>query len=83
MADSDSKCGDCRFYRPQQIMGVCRLYPLQQNKHETDWCGQHQPKAVEISALPVYDIVTDIFTPPPNSGEIKVKRKYTRKAKND
>ena len=66
MAEQHSNCGNCIYYRDQQIMGVCRLYPLQQNKHHTDWCGQHSAKR-EILELPVLD------TPP--------KRKYTRKAK--
>lgn len=37
-------------------MGACRRYPEMQNKHEMDWCGEHQIKMV---ALPVYDIMTD------------------------
>ena len=78
MAEMDSNCGNCKFYRPQQIMGVCRLYPTQQNKHERDWCGQHlivesQEVKVDLVALPVYDITTDQITQPP-------KRKYKRKA---
>jgi hypothetical protein len=51
-------------------MGVCRLYPQQQNKHESDWCGQHEAKAVKMP--PMYDITTDQMTAP--------KRKYVRKA---
>ena len=41
MAEMDSNCGNCKFYRPQQIMGICRFNPQQVNKHEKDWCGQH------------------------------------------
>jgi hypothetical protein len=77
MAEMDSNCGNCKYFRAQQIMGVCRLYPTQQNKHEKDWCGQHlivetQDVKVDLVALPVYDITTDQITPP--------KRKYERKA---
>ena len=72
MADEYSNCGGCRFFRSQQIMGVCRLYPQQQNKHESDWCGQHEAKAVKMP--PVYDITTDQTTAAPQ------KRKYVRKA---
>lgn len=74
MADMDSNCGNCRFFRNQQIMGVCRLYPAQQNKHEKDWCGQHQAAQVQMVKLPVYDITTDQTT------EMPQKRKYVRKA---
>ena len=79
MAEMDSNCGNCKFYRAQQIMGVCRLYPTQQNKHEKDWCGQHlivetQDIKVDLVALPVYDITTDQTT------QVPQKRKYERKA---
>lgn len=78
MAEMDSNCGNCKYYRPQQIMGICRLNPQQVNKHEKDWCGQHlivesQEVKVDLVALPVYDITTDQITQP-------IKRKYERKA---
>jgi len=79
MAEMDSNCGNCKFYRAKQIMGVCRLYPTQQNKHEKDWCGQHlivetQDVKVDLVALPVYDITTDQTT------QVPQKRKYERKS---
>jgi len=40
-------------------MGICRHSPQQQNKHQNDWCGQHEPVEMEIVKLPVYDIMTD------------------------
>jgi hypothetical protein len=43
-------------------MGICRHSPQQQNKHQNDWCGQHEPQEVEIVKLPVYDIMTDQTT---------------------
>jgi len=70
MADEHSNCGGCRFFRNQQVMGVCRLYPHQQNKHESDWCGQFEAKATKK----VYDITTDQTT------EAPLKRKYTRRS---
>jgi len=76
MAESDSNCGNCRFYRSQQIMGICRLNPQQVNKHEKDWCGQHlaiETPKVDLVSLPVYDITTDQTTQVP-------KRKYERKS---
>ena len=59
MAESHSNCGNCRFFKNQQIMGICRQNPQQQNKHQNDWCGQHEPMQVEVVKLPVYDIMTD------------------------
>jgi hypothetical protein len=54
-------------------MGTCRRYPAPQNKHQNDWCGEHQMK---ILALPVYDIMTDTTTMPPE------RKKPGRKPKN-
>lgn len=70
MADEHSNCGGCRFFRNQQVMGVCRLYPHQQNKHESDWCGQFEA----FKLLSTYDITTDQITITPQ------KRKYTRRS---
>jgi hypothetical protein len=53
---SELKCSECRFFANGQIMGSCRRFPVQQNKHQNDWCGEHQPKMI---SLPVYDIMTD------------------------
>jgi hypothetical protein len=78
MAEMDSNCGNCKFYRTQQIMGICRLNPQQVNKHEKDWCGQHKAMEkqtkVDLIALPVYDITTDQTT------QVPQKRKYKRKS---
>lgn len=32
-------------------MGLCRRFPETQNKHEMDWCGEHQLSAV--ASVPV------------------------------
>lgn len=54
-------CLTCEFFRNAQIMGSCRRYPAPQNKHQNDWCGEHQMKML---ALPVYDIMTDTTITP-------------------
>ena len=48
---SDARCKTCRFFTQAQVMGVCRRFPEHQNKHELDWCGEHQ--LTTIIALPV------------------------------
>jgi len=53
---SEVRCKTCRFFVNGQVMGACRRYPEMHNKHEMDWCGEHQVAMVE---LPVYDIMTD------------------------
>lgn len=69
---ADRNCKTCEFFKNQQIMGICRRYPMHNNKHENDWCGEHTLKMVEVIPLQVYDITTDQTT------EVK-KRKYVRK----
>jgi hypothetical protein len=59
-------------------MGICRYSPQQQNKHENDWCGKHEPQIVEVVKLPVYDIMTDETT----EVSIPVQKKRGRKPKN-
>ena len=58
---AEPTCLTCEFFRNAQVMGTCRRYPAPQNKHQNDWCGEHQMK---ILALPVYDIMTDTTTTP-------------------
>lgn len=53
-------------------MGLCRRFPETHNKHEMDWCGEHELSAV--IAMPVYDIMTD---------EVVEPKKRGRKPKND
>jgi len=57
-------CFTCEFFRNAQVMGSCRRYPAPQNKHQNDWCGEHQMKML---ALPVYDIMTDTTRKPKNA----------------
>lgn len=70
MADKDFTCDDCKYYKRMQVMGICKRFPVQSTKHETEWCGEHQPVKKPVM---VYDITTDKV----------VKRKYTRKVKHD
>ena len=74
-------CGSCRMFQDQPIMGVCRLYPMTQNKQRTDWCGQFAgiETARTITELPVYDIMTDTLTPVAIAIAPRIKRKYERK----
>jgi hypothetical protein len=50
------KCKTCTYFVVGQVMGSCRRYPENQNKHENDWCGEHQ---LAMMTVPVYDILTD------------------------
>jgi len=70
---AEPTCLTCEFFRNAQVMGSCRRYPAPQNKHQNDWCGEYQ---IKMMALPVYDIMTDTTTMPPE------RKKPGRKPKN-
>ena len=46
-ANLTESCLTCRFHRNNLIIGNCRRYPIVQNKHETDWCGEYLRLSVE------------------------------------
>ena len=50
---SEIRCRTCRFFTQAQVMGLCRRFPETQNKHEMDWCGEHQ-----LSATMTVPVVT-------------------------
>ena len=36
-----ANCKTCRFFSDLGMMGQCRRYPTFQNRHGTEWCGEH------------------------------------------
>jgi len=56
------KCEICKYFRDSQIMGSCRRYPVLQNKHANDWCGEFVVAIIrEEDVLPVP--VAGLFSP--------------------
>lgn len=52
---SQSVCSTCRFWQKHIHMGVCKRYPLINNKSESDWCGEWAAKpepVVEVAVKP-------------------------------
>ena len=44
------KCADCKWFAGQSSdqYGLCKRYPISQNKTQQDWCGEFNAKlAVE------------------------------------
>ena len=40
-------CKDCRHYLDtNSILGLCRRFPLYQNRSPQEWCGEYSGKAV-------------------------------------
>jgi len=55
-------------------MGLCKRFPEQQNKHSTDWCGEHLAIKETTITLPKPDLEIDqtekkkLGRPPKNIG---------------
>ena len=43
---ADVNCNSCVFFVDHQIMGQCRRFPLFQNRHKNEWCGEHKAQIV-------------------------------------
>jgi len=48
-------------------MGQCRRFPLFQNRHKTEWCGEHKAKVV-VSMTITEQAVTVTETEPKKRG---------------
>ena len=76
----DKSCKACdHFVDVGHQLGVCRRYPTYQNRGPNERCGEFTPipyaePVPEMLALPVLEMPEE--TP-------KVKRKYTKRVKND
>jgi len=45
---TDSNCRLCRYFDLQsnQTLGQCRRYPVYQNRHQNEWCGEFVAKLI-------------------------------------
>ena len=75
----DKSCKACDHFQDiGHSLGICRRYPVYQNRGPNERCGEFTPipyanPVPEMLALPVMQM-TEVA---------KIKRKYTRKEKND
>ena len=80
MADLDSRetCNSCKFFINSGFMGVCKRYPDQKNKHETEWCGEFVfKKSAQVVESMVISLVQE------STPETPKKQGRPRKAKNE
>ena len=80
MANLDSRetCNSCKFFINSGFMGVCKRYPDQKNKHETEWCGEF----VFAKSAQVVDFIVESLVQEPAPVTPK-KQGRPRKAKNE
>jgi hypothetical protein len=54
MAEANSTCNQCKFFHSSfgDRLGVCRRFPVYQNRSEMEWCGEFKTHMV---ALPVVE----------------------------
>lgn len=45
MADNNSSpvCGACKFFLSSGDFGICRRFPSYEQRHASNWCGEHYP----------------------------------------
>jgi len=45
MADNNSSpvCGACKFFLGNGDFGICRRFPSYEQRHSSNWCGEHYP----------------------------------------
>ena len=48
------KCEQCKYWRPEGHLGLCRRYPKHIMKSSSEWCGEFV--AIEMLTLPVVQI---------------------------
>jgi hypothetical protein len=50
MADNNSNpvCGVCKFFLSSGDFGICRRFPSYEQRHASNWCGEHFPIIQEV-----------------------------------
>lgn len=44
---AETYCRECKhYYDTNSILGLCRRFPLYQNRSPQEWCGEFKAKAV-------------------------------------
>ena len=58
------KCIECKWFvgTANDQYGLCKRYPISQNKTQHDWCGEFVTK-IEMFEPNEYDITTDEIKP--------------------
>ena len=57
---AETYCRDCKHYLDtNSILGLCRRFPLFQNRSPQEWCGEFSSKAVaEVTPEPSGDFLS-------------------------
>jgi hypothetical protein len=42
----DGNCKSCLYFTDFKMMGQCKRYPMYQNRHSTEWCGEYKAAPV-------------------------------------
>jgi len=54
---ADSHCSNCLYFIDHHMMGQCRRFPLYQNRHKTEWCGEHRSPVI-LTTVVTNDTIT-------------------------
>ena len=69
-------CKTCRYFSQEGFreMGVCKRYPVFQNRNSTDWCGEHNQILATTITLPKVDLELGVVMNPAIDQTEKKKR---------
>jgi hypothetical protein len=56
----DGNCKSCLYFTDFKIMGQCKRYPMYQNRHSTEWCGEYKAAPVAEPTQPT-ETTVEIF----------------------
>lgn len=61
MADNNSSpvCGACKFFLGNGDFGICRRFPSYEQRHASNWCGEHYP-IPQVITQPVEPVIQPI-----------------------
>ena len=61
MADNNSSpvCGACKFFLGNGDFGICRRFPSYEQRHSSNWCGEHYPTP-HVVTQPVEPVIEPI-----------------------
>jgi hypothetical protein len=46
-----SNCNSCHYFQGGDNLGQCRRFPVYQNRHKNEWCGEFAEKLSEEKAV--------------------------------
>ena len=56
---AEANCKSCRFFNNIGALGQCRRFPIFQNRHLNEWCGEFESAEAKKRGRPVKEVSND------------------------